>query len=304
MSNLDDDDLDDDGPDDGSSGTARGVTGHYGRGGLLQRLERALLDDGADPMRPTAEALAPYDQLHGRGIEATEELAAMVDVTAADHLLDIGSGIGGPARSMARRFGCRVTGIDLTEEFCDVARHFTRALGLEARVRFEVGDALAMPFPDASFDGAYSMNVSMNIADKPALYAEVARVLKPGGWLALSEVAKGPGAPLEYPVPWATRADDSFLATPKETLRALEAAGFEVVHWRETAAEAIAFSARGLATSARGEKPPQRAVPLVHGEIAAQAVRNAARGVAEGRIVPVEILCRLARSLSPSPARP
>jgi ubiquinone/menaquinone biosynthesis C-methylase UbiE len=281
--------------DDGSSDTARSLARHYGRGGLLQRLERALLEDGADPAHPSAEALAPYDQLHGRGLESTEELAAMLDVAPTDHLLDIGSGIGGPARWMARRFGCRVTGIDLTEELCDVARHLTLALGLAERVRFQVGDALAMPFAQASFDGAYSMNVSMNIADKAGLYAEVARVLEPSGWLALSEVAKGPGGPLEYPVPWAATAGDSFLATPRETLQALAAAGFEVVHWRDTATEAIAFAARSLEAVGRGEKPPQRAVPLLHGEIAAQAVRNAACGIAERRIVPVEILCRLRR---------
>ncbi|MGQ0546450.1 MAG: class I SAM-dependent methyltransferase [Betaproteobacteria bacterium] len=105
----------------------------------------------------------------------------------------IGSGIGGPARYFARRFGCQVTGIDLTAEFCEVARHLTRLLGMEDRVRFEPGDALAMPFADASFDGAYSMNVSMNIAGKGAFYREVRRVLKPGAWLLLSEVTKGRG---------------------------------------------------------------------------------------------------------------
>ena len=97
-----------------------------------------------------------------------------------DDLLDIGSGLGGPARYFAQRFGCRVTGIDLTAEFCEVARELTRLLELEDRVTIEHGNALAMPFADARFDGAYSMNVSMNIKDKDRLYREVARVLKPG----------------------------------------------------------------------------------------------------------------------------
>ena len=161
-------------------GTDSDISRYYTRGDLLERLHAALLGDGIDPDRPTVETLAPFDQFHGRGLEATEEVADVLAVAATDHLLDVGSGIGGPARYIADRFGCRVTGIDLTAEFCDVARHLTRMLGLEDRVAFEQGDALAMPFADASFDGAYSMNVSMNIADKAGFYKEIHRVLRPG----------------------------------------------------------------------------------------------------------------------------
>ena len=273
-------------------GTSGDVTGHYSRGNLLERLNAALAEDGVDPARPPFESLAPYDQFHGRGLEATEEIANLLEVAATDHLLDIGSGIGGPARYMARRFGCRVTGIDLTAGFCDVARHLSRLLGLEAKVGFELGDAAAMPFADGSFDGAYSMNVSMNIADKAALYREVRRVLKPGGWLMLSELAKGPGAELDYPTPWASSAQTSFLATPEETRRGLEDAGFEVVQMRETAEQVKAFGARSREMVARGEKPPHRAVMLIHGELAREAMANSARGVAEARIVPIEVLGR------------
>ncbi|MGH8673024.1 MAG: class I SAM-dependent methyltransferase, partial [Burkholderiales bacterium] len=155
------------------------VTTHYTRGDLLARLEAALRDDGVDPARPSLESLAPYDHFHGRGLEATKEMADSLEIAATDHLLDIGSGIGGPARYLSDRFGCRVTGIDLTTEFCEVARHLNRLLGIGDRVRFEQGDALEMPFADAAFDGAYSMNVSMNIADKAAFYREIRRVLKP-----------------------------------------------------------------------------------------------------------------------------
>jgi len=268
------------------------VTDHYGRGDLLLRLEAALVEDGVDPAHPTIETLAPYDQFHGRGLQATEEIAAMLPVAPGDHLLDIGSGIGGPARFMAHRFGCRVTGIDLTAEFCELARHLTRLVGLEAKVDFERGDAVAMPFADASFDGAYSMNVSMNIADKAALYAQIRRVLKPGGWLMLSELARGPGVPIDYPTPWAASAEASFLSTPEETRLGLEAAGFDILSYRDTAAETIAFGARSRAMVERGEKPPTRAVQLIHGEIAPIASRNFARGVAQASVIPVEILCR------------
>jgi len=268
------------------------VANHYSRGDLLLRLNAALADDGVDPSCPQIDTLAPYDQFHGRGVEATQEVAATLKVAPTDHLLDVGSGIGGPARYMAHRFGCRVTGIDLTAEFCEVARHLTRLLAMDSQVKFEMGNALAMPFPDAAFDGAFSMNVSMNIADKMALYREIRRVLKPGGWLMLSEIAKGPGAPLDYPTPWAATADTSFLCTPDDTRKSLEAAGFDIVQIRETTEAVKAYGARSRAMVEGGKKPPHRAVQLIHGEIAPIAMRNSSVGVNEGRIVPVEILGR------------
>lgn len=268
------------------------ISAHYSRGNLLARLNAALMEDGVDPGHPTMEALAPYDQFHGRGLEATLEIAELMPAGPADHILDIGSGIGGPARYFASRFGCRVTGIDLTPEFCDVARHLTRLLHLEDRVRFELGDALAMPFADASFDGAYSMNVSMNISDKGAFYREINRVLKPSGWLVLSEVAKGDGGDLDYPTPWAGSARASFLSTPEETRRGLLQSGFDVIRLRNTLEQARAFGARSRAMVERGEKPPHRAVMLIHGAIASQAIANTSRGLLEGRIIPIEVLSR------------
>ena len=271
---------------------ARDVSSYYSHGDLLTRLNAALKEDGVDPDHPSIEALAPYDQFHGRGLEATQEMAAQVSAGPNDHLLDIGSGIGGPARYFATRFGCRVTGIDLTPEFCDVARHLTRLLHLDDQVKFEAGDALTMPFPDRSFDGAYSMNVSMNIADKRAFYREIHRVLKPGAWLLLSEIAKGDGGELDYPTPWASTAGASFLSTPDESAGALAAEGFDIVRRHDTLDAARAYGARSRAMVARGEKPPHRAVMLVHGERAAEASANSSRGIAEARIIPIEIIAR------------
>jgi len=268
------------------------VASHYSRGTLLERLNAALRSDGVDPAQPTIEALAHYDQFHGRGLEATEELANLLLVSKQHHLLDVGSGIGGPARYLARRFGCKVTGIDLTAEFCEVARHLTKLLGMQDRVGFEQGDATAMPFKAAEFDGAYSMNVSMNIADKAGLYREIHRVLKPGGWLVLSELARGPGAPLDYPTPWAASAATSFLSTPEETRHGLEKTGFAIEDFRDTREQVFAFGARARAMVERGEKPPHRAVELIHGELAKEAAANTARGMKEGRITPIEVLAR------------
>ena len=267
------------------------ISSHYSRGDLVERLNAALAADGVDPARPTIDALAPYDQFHGRGMEATIELADRMPIRGGDAILDVGSGIGGPARYIATRFGCQVTGVDLTPEFCAVARHLTRLLGLDDRVRFEVANALAMPFADASFDGAYSMNVSMNIADKAAFHREIARVLKPGGWVVLAEIARGQGD-IEFPTPWARSAETSFLATPDETRTSLERAGFTILEQRDTREQAIAYGARARAMVDRGEKPPHRAVQLIHGGIAKDAMANSSRAQADGRIVPIEILAR------------
>lgn len=275
-------------------GEASEIPGHYSQGGLLARLEASLREDGVDPASPTLEELAPYDHFHGRGLEATEDMANRLPVSAEDRILDIGSGLGGPARYMARRFGCRVSGIDLTAEFCEVARLLAARLGLADSVSFDEGDALAMPFEDGAFDGAYSMNVSMNIADKRAFYREVRRVLRPGGWLCLSEVAQGPGGEPEYPLPWAATASSSFLATPEDTRADLEASGFRVESLRDTSREARDFAARSRAIVEAGGKPPHRAVMLALGERAREAAANTGRAAKERRTLPVELLCRKA----------
>ena len=282
------------------------ISAHYTSGALLARLEAALREDGVDPRRPTLEALAPYDHFHGRGLEATEDMAGLLRVAATDHVLDVGSGLGGPARYMARRFGCRVSGIDLTAEFCDVARHLTALLGLEERVSVSQGDALAMPYGEAAFDGAYSMNVSMNIADKGALYREIHRVLRPGAWLMLSEAAQGPGGAPDYPTPWARTAASSFLASRDETCETLAASGFAIESVRETTEAALAYGARSRAAVEAGGKPLHRAVSLIHGALAEDAMANSARA-SEGalyRALPIEILCRRAGGSAGGPQHP
>ena len=272
--------------------TAPDIADHYTSGELLPRLAARLQEDGEDPTQPSFEALAPYDHFHGRGIEATEELVENLQVSPSDHILDVGSGIGGPARYFARRFHCRVTGIDLTAEFCEVARHLTAQLGLTEQISFEQGDALAMPFGDAVFDGAYTMNVSMNIADKQALFSEIHRVLKPGAWFRLAEIAQGPGGAPNYPTPWARTRDSSFLATPAQTCANLEASGFAIESQRDTAEAALAYAARSRAVVEAGGRPPHRAVSLVHGAIAEEAIANTGRALKEGCTVPIELVCR------------
>ena len=154
------------------------VAQHYGRGGLLDRILAALAEAGRDIAHLTIDDLAPVDEFHSRRRLATEELAALLAPSANDRVIDIGSGLGGPSRYLAATYGCRVSGVDLTPEFVEAATALTSRVGLTDRVDFRVGSALDLPFPEASFDCAWSQNVVMNIADRPRYYAEMHRVLR------------------------------------------------------------------------------------------------------------------------------
>ncbi len=179
------------------------VSSHYAHGDLLNAIDAALAKAGRNPAAPTLEDLAPIDEFHVRGREATKELGAGLGLREDHLVLDVGSGLGGPSRQLAMTYRCRITGIDLTEEYCRVATELASRVGLSDRVRYRQGSALAMPFPDASFDIAYTQHVAMNIADKAGLYREIARVLEPRGKLGIYDLLQGQGGPVHFPVPWA-----------------------------------------------------------------------------------------------------
>jgi ubiquinone/menaquinone biosynthesis C-methylase UbiE len=217
------------------------VARHYARDNLEETILAALVASGKDPDRLATSDLAPVDEFHTGGREATIEFAAQMDLAPGMHLLDIGCGIGGASRFVAETYGCRVTGIDLTEDFVRTADALARRVGLQARVSYRQGSALALPFPPATFDGAYMMHVGMNIEDKPALFRQVHGVLKAGGVFAIYDVLQiGVGA-LSFPLPCADTAETCFVATPADYRRALEGAGFEIRKERDRYAFAVEF---------------------------------------------------------------
>ena len=212
--------------------TATRVREHYAATGLTGLIKSALATIAPESQVLTVAQLAPLDQFHLRGILATEELARVAGVEPSSRVLDLGCGIGGPARYLAASFGCQVTGVDLSPGFIDAANYLTARTGLSDRVTFQTGDALHLPFVDATFDAVFLQHVAMNIEDRSALYAEVRRVLTAGGRFATYDLVLRDGD-VVYPVPWARDASTSFLLSAGDTRTSLEDAGFQALLWRD-----------------------------------------------------------------------
>jgi SAM-dependent methyltransferase len=259
------------------------VDTHYTRPGLGESILAALRASGKSLEGLGPEDLAPVDHFHLRGKPGTMELARRAGITAGTRVLDVGGGIGGPARTLASELGCSVTVLDLTEDFCRVGEELTRLVGLGDRVTFRHGSALETPYPDGSYDLAWTEHSSMNIEDKERLYAEVRRVLRPGGRLAMYEIMAGPVQPIHFPVPWASAPEISFLRPPQEVRALIAATGFRELDWADVSGECLEWLRERMAAAQSGPPPPL-GVHLILGEQAAAMFRNVARGLEEDRL--------------------
>jgi SAM-dependent methyltransferase len=256
------------------------VRDHYRATGLTGRLRAALGVLGPEDQRLTPRQLSALDQFHTRGLAATAELAKLAGIAPGMSVLDVGSGVGGPARFLAVTCGCRVTGVDLSEPFVDAARYLTQRTGQDAQVSFEVASALDLPFDGGRFDVALLQHVAMNISDRARLYREIRRVLRSGGRFATFDVVSRDGEPPHYPVPWARTPATSFLLSAAATRAAIEQAGFRTVAWQDDTEAAKAWVAE---LRAAGPPPPLN-LGVVMGPDFAQLAANLGRNFLEGRL--------------------
>jgi ubiquinone/menaquinone biosynthesis C-methylase UbiE len=213
----------------------------YSTGVSRQDIERALVAAGLELAHLQPADLAPLEDFHTMGRIATHQLVEMLDITSDHHVLDAGSGVGGTARFVADGRGCRVTAVDLTDEYCETAHWLNRLVGLDDRISVRQADVTALPFADATFDIVFSQHVQMNVADKPRLYAEARRVLVDGGRLALWDIASSDDGELDFPLPWADQPAQSHLATADALHTVVESAGFAIDHWNDLTKESAAL---------------------------------------------------------------
>jgi ubiquinone/menaquinone biosynthesis C-methylase UbiE len=268
------------------------VAVHYGgRGDLAQAIAASLERAGKNLDGLTTADLAGVDEFHIRGRKATLELAGQMNLRPDSHVLDIGSGLGGAARALAEAYGCRVTGIDLTEAFCEAANALSDWLGLSERTVFQRGDATDLPFADRQFDAALTVHAAMNIPAKSSMYEEARRILKPGAIFAIYDVLRGEGGEVLFPVPWARESSISHLATPDETRALLADAGFEIQAAHDSTAESQAWFAAMAKRMARAGPPPVTFQAIL-GDDFPEMARNQVRNLAERRIRTVSYICR------------
>ena len=256
-----------------------GVRDHYRATGLTERLKAALTALGPEDQRLTPQQLAAVDQFHTRGLAATAELAELARITADTSVLDVGSGVGGPARLLAATYGCRVEGVDLSEPFVDAAHYLTARTGQSEQVSFRTASALELPFDDGRFDVVLLQHVAMNISDRERLYREIRRVLKAGGRFATFDVVLNNGEP-HYPVPWARTPTTSFLLTGAATREAIELAGLRTLAWQDDTEAAKTWFSQLRASG----PPPSPNLGVVMGPDFAQLAANLGRNLMEGRL--------------------
>ena len=262
------------------------VTEHYRQKGLEARLLQALQDAGHDLDNLPPDALAGAEHFHLAGRAATDAIIEGLALTPDAHLLDVGCGIGGPARAVAQATGCRVTGVDLTEAFVASANALSQRMGLAERTSFQLADAAALPFDDASFDAVMLIHVGMNIEDKAGLVAEMARVARPGAAVLIYDVMRVGEGELSFPLPWASDSAHSFLAPQRTYQDALRANNLTI----ESTIDRTAM-AREAVMKARANPPNIGLIDLM-GPGWPAMFGNLLAGVQGGIIAPIEIIAR------------
>lgn len=253
-------------------------------GELLTEIKEWLAASGHDLEALSARDLAPVDEVHLLGRDASVELAVWAQVSASDRVLDIGAGLGGSVRFLSTEVGCKAVGIEIDPVFVQVASELSDLVGQGNSVWFKKGSALRLPWPRASFDVVWTEHAQMTIADKATHYAEAARVLSPGGRLALHEIFAGPAGEPDFPLPWASRPEESHLIPDGEARDLVGSAGFEVSDWEDRREAALDWLHR---------IPMPPGARMVMGEAAETKRANLAAGLADGRLTVIQAVATL-----------
>ena len=271
------------------TGGKRSVEDHYGVDGILESILKALQAMGKNIEQLTPEDLAPVDEFHIRGREATVELASRAKLLPDGRVLDVGCGLGGSVRYLATEHNCQATGIDLTAEYIEVATALAERVGLSDVVEFRQASALALPFDASSFDVVWTEHAQMNISDKPGFYGEIARVLKSGGNLVFHDIFAGDGGEPHFPVPWAEESAISFLEKPIRLRAILDEAGLKTLDWEDKSQHSLEWF-KAVVEKTKESGPPPLGLHLLMRETARTKFENVIRNLQENRIVVVQAL--------------
>ena len=262
------------------------VSNHYGISGILDSILKGLESSGKNLQSLVPDDLAPIDEFHTRGKESTIEIANLAQLQSHHSVLDVGCGLGGSARYIANEFGCSVMGVDLTDEYIDVANQLTEFVNLSDKVSFKQASALELPFSSDSFDVVWTEHTQMNISDKEKFYGELSRVLKPNGRLVFHDIFGTNNAP-HYPTPWAEHGSLSSLCTQEEAREAIEKSNLVVDKWIDKSKLSMGFF-KEMVKKAETSGPPPLGFHLLMGKTAKEKLLNQARNLEENRVTVVQ----------------
>ena len=267
------------------------INTHYGVSGILDSIQDALTAMGKNMDHLIPADLVLVDAFHLRGRESTLELADRTGIQPGLIVLDVGCGLGGSVRYLASELECNVTGIDLTEEYVNVATALSKLVGLENKVQFHHASALELPFENETFDLIWTEHVQMNIEDKRLFYGEIFRVLKPGGRLLFHDIFLGGNGELHYPVPWASEPSFSFLWPLNKVRNTLEAIGFSITDWEDKTRPSEEFLKK-----MKEAGPQPLGIHLLMGDTAPIKIQNVLRNLQENRICVIQAVAEKARN--------
>lgn len=266
------------------------VSESYFHGNLLNAIQASIGKLGKTVDSVTVEDLGPVDEFHIGGRSATKSFLDQLNFSDQDHILDVGSGLGGATRFVANTYGSRVTGIDLSQEYTETGKALNNWVKLDKQITLQQGSALTMPFEDETFDGGFMLHIGMNIEDKVKLFSEIYRVLRPGATFGVYDIMRQNGGELSFPVPWATDKSTNKLATPDQYKQALSDAGFEVSSENNRSEFALEFFKLMRAKTETNGGPAPLGLHTLMKDSTSLKLKNMVDNIAAGYIAPVEII--------------